>query len=89
MDLSLYFSEWLYFQQYFKRALQHSEPITTCQVREKKMPKTQHGGFLMVIQILCSISLPKSSCGCLEYNPPTNTNTYILGIQALVTMRTK
>lgn len=43
----------------------------------------------MVIQILCSISLPKSSCACLEYNPPTNTNMYILGAQALVTMGTK
>lgn len=53
------------------------------------MPNTQHGGFLMVIQILCSISLPKSSCACLECNPPTNTNMYILGAQALVTMGTK
>lgn len=43
----------------------------------------------MVIQILCSISLPKSSCACLEYNPPTNTNMYILGAQAFVTMGTK
>lgn len=50
------------------------------------MPNTQHGGFLMVIQILCSISLPKSG---LEYNPPTNTNMCILGVQALVTMGTK
>jgi len=53
------------------------------------MPNTQHGAFLMVIQILCSISLPKSSCACLEYNPPANTNMYILGAETLVTMGTK
>lgn len=43
----------------------------------------------MVIQILCSISLPKTSHACLECNPPTNTNMYILCAQALVTMGTK
>lgn len=41
------------------------------------MPNTQHGGFLMVIQILCSSSLPESSCACLEHNPPTNTHQHV------------
>lgn len=41
------------------------------------MPNTQHGGFLMVIQILCGSSLPKSSCACLEHNPPANTCQHV------------
>lgn len=70
----------------FQRGITAFRTYYNMPTMKEVMANTQHGGFLMVIQILCSISLPKSS---LEYNPPTNTNMYILGVQALVTMGTK